>query len=263
MAFEWLLFWATLRGLRAAGTPVRTLLGDGSLVRGIVLGLLAWPLVILVGMAAKWALGHAGLDVDADTARTVARVGPHGAVEIVLWVLVSLSAGICEEFVFRGYLMRQFAAWFKSWPLGLLAERDRLRHRPCLSGHRAGAHDRRPRDLVRAGGTVDAPARARHDRARSRGHRRGTELAPAQQRGMGEEVVLEIHRPRPRVPAQGVALCARGGSVVQVVLQHLEARTLEQAALEGAAAVGSTAGTAGRASRARARGCRSARSRPA
>jgi len=120
MAFEWLLFWATLRGLRAAGTPVRTLLGDGSLVRGIVLGLLAWPLVILVGMAAKWALAHAGLDVDADTARTVARVGPHGAVEIVLWVLVSLSAGICEEFVFRGYLMRQFAAWFKSWPLGLL-----------------------------------------------------------------------------------------------------------------------------------------------
>jgi len=120
MAFEWLLLWATLRGLRAAGTPVRTLLGGGSLVRGIVLGLLAWPLIVLVGMGAKWALAHAGLDVDADTARTVARVGPHGAVEVVLWVLVSLSAGICEEFVFRGYLMRQFAAWFKSWPLGLL-----------------------------------------------------------------------------------------------------------------------------------------------
>ena len=120
IAFEWLLFWGTLRGLRAAGTPVRTLMGSGSLVRGIGMGLLAWPLIVGIGMGVKWALAHFGLDVDADTARTVARVGPHGALEIVLWVLVSLSAGICEEFVFRGYLMRQFAAWFGSWPLGLI-----------------------------------------------------------------------------------------------------------------------------------------------
>ena len=121
IAFEWLLFWATLRGVRKAGTPLRTLMGEGSLVRGIGLGIVAYPLIVVVGMGVKWLLAHAGLDVDADTARTVARVGPHGAVEIVLWVLVSLSAGICEEFVFRGYLMRQFAAWFGSWPAGLLA----------------------------------------------------------------------------------------------------------------------------------------------
>jgi membrane protease YdiL (CAAX protease family) len=120
IAFEWLLFWGALRGLRAAGTPLRTILGGGSLVRGIATGLVAWPLIVLIGMGAKWLLAFAGIHVDAETARTVARVGPHGAVEIVLWVLVSLSAGICEEFVFRGYLMRQFAAWFGSWPLGLI-----------------------------------------------------------------------------------------------------------------------------------------------
>jgi membrane protease YdiL (CAAX protease family) len=121
MAFEWLLFWATLRGLRAAGTPLRTIMGGGSLVRGLLLGLVAWPLVLLVGFGAKWVLAHFGLHVDADTARTVARVGPHGALEVVLWVLLSLSAGICEEFVFRGYLMRQLAAWFGSWPAGVVA----------------------------------------------------------------------------------------------------------------------------------------------
>jgi membrane protease YdiL (CAAX protease family) len=120
IGFEWLLFWGTLRGLRKAGTPVRTLLGEGSLWRRLLLGLVAWPLVVLVGMGTKLALAHAGLDVDAETAKTVARIGPHGAVEIVLWILVSLSAGICEEFVFRGYLMRQFAAWFGSWPAGLV-----------------------------------------------------------------------------------------------------------------------------------------------
>ena len=118
ITFEWLLFWGTLRGLKV---PVRTLMGSGSLVRGLLLGLVAWPLIVLVGMGAKWLLAFAGLHVDAETARTVARVGPHGALEIVLWVLVSLSAGICEEFVFRGYLLRQFAAWFGSWPAGLFA----------------------------------------------------------------------------------------------------------------------------------------------
>ena len=119
IAFEWLLFWGTLRGLRKHGTTVSTLMGEGALWQGLALGALAWPLVVVVGMGTKWALSHAGFHVDADNARTVARIGPHGALEIALWIVVSLSAGICEEFVFRGYLMRQFAAWLGGWPQGL------------------------------------------------------------------------------------------------------------------------------------------------
>lgn len=119
IAFEWLLFYATWRGLKAHGTPLRTLMGDGALWKGVALGALAWPLVVGIGMGIKWLFAHAGMDVDAANARTVANVGPHGALEIALWIVVSLSAGICEEFVFRGYLMRQFAAWLGGWPQGL------------------------------------------------------------------------------------------------------------------------------------------------
>lgn len=35
---------------------------------------------------------------------------PRGALEICLWIAVSLTAGFCEELIFRGYLQRQLTA---------------------------------------------------------------------------------------------------------------------------------------------------------
>jgi len=35
---------------------------------------------------------------------------PRTALEVVAWIATSLSAGFCEEFVFRGYVQRQFLA---------------------------------------------------------------------------------------------------------------------------------------------------------
>jgi membrane protease YdiL (CAAX protease family) len=39
---------------------------------------------------------------------------PSGFAEVSLWILLSISAGICEEIVFRGYLQRQFQAATRS-----------------------------------------------------------------------------------------------------------------------------------------------------
>lgn len=36
------------------------------------------------------------------------------AIEAVLWIVVSISAGICEEIVFRGYFQHNFAAYTRS-----------------------------------------------------------------------------------------------------------------------------------------------------
>ena len=38
---------------------------------------------------------------------------PHTAVEFLMWFFVSLTAGICEELIFRGYLLQQLTAWTK------------------------------------------------------------------------------------------------------------------------------------------------------
>ena len=45
---------------------------------------------------------------------------PHGGIQIALWVALSVTAGICEETIFRGYLQTQFMALTKNAPAGIL-----------------------------------------------------------------------------------------------------------------------------------------------
>jgi len=47
---------------------------------------------------------------------------PSGVAGIVVWVGLSLSAGICEEIVFRGYLQRQLAALSGSTSFAILGQ---------------------------------------------------------------------------------------------------------------------------------------------
>lgn len=60
--------------------------------------------------AALWAtwLGIQAVLPDSHEARTLL---PQHPIEMGVWVLVALSAGFCEELVFRGYLQRQFHAF--------------------------------------------------------------------------------------------------------------------------------------------------------
>jgi hypothetical protein len=44
---------------------------------------------------------------------------PHGQKEIALYILLTVTAGICEEIIFRGYLQRQFSAWSKNVAAGI------------------------------------------------------------------------------------------------------------------------------------------------
>jgi membrane protease YdiL (CAAX protease family) len=45
---------------------------------------------------------------------------PDTTLELVLWVCLSATAGICEEIIFRGYLQRQFAAFTNSMLAGVV-----------------------------------------------------------------------------------------------------------------------------------------------
>jgi uncharacterized protein len=45
---------------------------------------------------------------------------PQTRVEILLWILTSVTAGICEEIIFRGYFQKQFIAWTGNVSAGAL-----------------------------------------------------------------------------------------------------------------------------------------------
>jgi membrane protease YdiL (CAAX protease family) len=47
-------------------------------------------------------------------------LAPQNYLESILWVALSVTAGICEETIFRGYLQRQLVAWTRSAPAGVL-----------------------------------------------------------------------------------------------------------------------------------------------
>lgn len=60
--------------------------------------------------------------VGPDDAKSIGSLLPRGSIEVVLWIVVSISAGICEEIVFRGYFQRQFAAYTGSIAGGVLLQ---------------------------------------------------------------------------------------------------------------------------------------------
>ena len=49
----------------------------------------------------------------------VAPLRPQNTLEVALWIAVSITAGICEEIVFRGYLQRQLGALAHSITAGI------------------------------------------------------------------------------------------------------------------------------------------------
>jgi hypothetical protein len=124
MAWEWLLTGFVYLGVRKRMT-LRKLIGGRwatveDFLRDVVIAAGFWLFAIAVlGIGAK--LLH--LD-QADKFETIRRqlgfLVPGTTLELVAWCLVSTTAGICEEIIFRGYLQRQFAGITRSTFVGIV-----------------------------------------------------------------------------------------------------------------------------------------------
>jgi membrane protease YdiL (CAAX protease family) len=119
MAFEWAMFAFIYYGIRRRGVTLRDLVGPRwSTARkvqidiGIGLGFFA---VSVVALALAGRLLH-----DNSSLEVVRFMAPSGPIQMAMWMVLSLTAGICEETIFRGYLQRQFIGWTKVPAVGIL-----------------------------------------------------------------------------------------------------------------------------------------------
>ena len=120
-AIEWLLVFAIWIPLRQRGRTLGSVVAGrwptvGSFFLDLGLGvgffvLLAAPLSFL----ADRYLGHA------QNPGAVAML-PQTWIEVAMWVVLSATAGFCEEFVFRGYLTEQFRAWTGSAAMAIVGQ---------------------------------------------------------------------------------------------------------------------------------------------
>ncbi|HEX3572304.1 MAG TPA: type II CAAX endopeptidase family protein [Acidobacteriaceae bacterium] len=104
MMILWLMTGTTIAGLYHRRRFLRGVIGKFEWARDIGTGVLIFVAgMILLGVVGV-ALQPLHLSRHHDA---VVALGPRTYMELAIWMLVSASAGICEEFLFRGYLLRQ------------------------------------------------------------------------------------------------------------------------------------------------------------
>jgi uncharacterized protein len=116
IAYEWVLAALAFWGIRMRRVPPQQLLGEWrpgarAWLSDFAIAVLFWAIALMLLSVLAQGLHYGfGSNVDprkiADVTR---RLAPSTATEMVLFLILSISAGICEEFVFRGYLQQQFA----------------------------------------------------------------------------------------------------------------------------------------------------------
>jgi membrane protease YdiL (CAAX protease family) len=85
----------------------------------VIFGILIAIVVLLIGAQKKQKKKVSSQQLN-DSLDTVRRLLPKTSTERAVWVVVSITAGICEEVLYRGWLLSFFAATLGSVWLGLL-----------------------------------------------------------------------------------------------------------------------------------------------
>jgi membrane protease YdiL (CAAX protease family) len=119
MVMEWSVFAFIAWSVRKHGVTLRELIGprwSSPMQFFTDLGIgIAFQLGSLFVVTCLTLLIHANQDPS-----RVMFMMPRGPLELAVWVLLSLTAGICEETIFRGYFQRQFVSWTGNTVAGIL-----------------------------------------------------------------------------------------------------------------------------------------------
>lgn len=120
MTFEWLTVAFIWYGVSRYGVRVRDLIG-GSWRRPLAV---LRDLAIAIGFLIISGLILNGVRhlLKAVPNQAIRNLLPHSSIEFVLYIMLALTAGICEEIIFRGYLQRQFTAVTRAAAAGIVLQ---------------------------------------------------------------------------------------------------------------------------------------------
>jgi membrane protease YdiL (CAAX protease family) len=119
MAWEWLVVGYIYWGLRRHGKSFQNIAGKSwksasEFFLDIGIAFAFWIGAIIILSIVSRLVHATGM---AEAARLLA---PQDWLESIVWVGLAVTAGICEETIFRGYLQRQFVAWTGSAAVGVV-----------------------------------------------------------------------------------------------------------------------------------------------
>jgi membrane protease YdiL (CAAX protease family) len=117
---DWALFYYCWVGVHLRGGSLWALSGGRwiswkSVAVDVAIALPFWALWEGAAYGVHWLLGPS-------SAKTVDSLLPQSPLEILLWIGASVTAGVCEEMAFRGYLQRQFHALSGNTVIAVLAQ---------------------------------------------------------------------------------------------------------------------------------------------
>jgi uncharacterized protein len=117
---DWGLLYYCWVGVHRRGGNLRTLSGGRwsswkSVAVDVGIGFPFWVLWEGAAYSVHWLLGPS-------SAKSVESLLPQTTLEILTWIGTSITAGICEELVFRGYVQRQFHALTRSVGVAVLGQ---------------------------------------------------------------------------------------------------------------------------------------------
>jgi len=121
IVFEWIIVAFIWYALSRRGLTMRELIGGrwdtvSQIFRDLGIGV---AFLLVCGFAMVSGILHL---IKAAPNQAIREMLPRTTTEIVLWIMMSATAGFCEEVIFRGYLQRQFSALTGSVTSGILLQ---------------------------------------------------------------------------------------------------------------------------------------------
>jgi membrane protease YdiL (CAAX protease family) len=122
---EWLMVLYTWWGVRKRGRTLRSLIAGRwnsfeAVLLDIGIALAFWLCALLVLGALGYALRMTTTQGVEQVKRAIQFLAPQTPAQLAVFIVLSLTAGFCEELIFRGYFQQQFIAFSNTW-IGIVA----------------------------------------------------------------------------------------------------------------------------------------------